>query len=188
MDTLETSRCILRRFEISDLADFFEYAKSPNIGPNAGWPPHNNLDDSRKILESFIEEEEVWAIVLKEGQKLVGSIGLHKDSLRSAEDVKMLGYVLSDAYWGLGIMSEAAQAVISYAFRCLDIHLLTVNHYSFNSRSKRVIEKCGFQYEGTLRHCAKIFDGSVYDLCCYSMTKEEWHNLEGLRLLNDTAK
>ena len=176
MDTLETSRCIMRPFEPSDLQDFFEYAKRPNIGPNAGWPPHNNLDETRKILESFIEGEEVWAIVLKEGQRLIGSIGLHKDQLRSAEDVRMLGYILSDAYWGLGIMSEAARAVIDYAFDRFGIHLLTVHHYSFNTRSKRVIDKCGFQYEGTLRHCSRIFDGSVYDLCCYSMTREEWKN------------
>jgi len=176
MVTLETERCILRPFEASDISDFFEYAKNPRIGPNAGWPPHNNIEESRKILESFMENEEVWAIIYKKDQKLIGSLGIHKDPLRSADDVKMLGYVLSEDYWGCGIMPEAAGVAIRYAFEELDISLLTVHHFSFNNRSKRVIEKCGFQYEGTLRHCSKIFDGSVYDLACYSMTRDEWEN------------
>lgn len=89
----------------------------------------------------------------------------------------MLGYVLYEDYWGQGIMVEASKAAINYAFENLDIQLLTVNHYPFNHQSKRVIEKCGFSYEGTLRHASKIYDGSIYDLACYSMTKEEWENI-----------
>ncbi len=174
MITLETERCILRPFEVTDLEDFFEYAKNPNVGRGAGWAPHDNLESSMEILHSFMESEEVWAIIYKENNKLIGSVGLHKDQLRTAPDVKMLGYVLSEAYWGQGIMSEAAGAVIPYAFEKLNISLLTVHHYSFNARSKRVIEKCNFRYEGTLRHCSKIYDGTIHDLLCYSMTREEW--------------
>jgi putative acetyltransferase len=73
-------------------------------------------------------------------------------------------------------MAEASKAAIKYAFENLEIKLLTVHHYTYNHQSKRVIEKCGFLYEGTLRHAAKIYDGSIYDLACYSMTKEEWEN------------
>ncbi|MDF2906798.1 MAG: hypothetical protein K0R34_2119 [Herbinix sp.] len=174
MITLETERCILRSFELSDLEDFYEYAKNPNIGPNAGWPPHSNSEVSKEILMSFMENEEVWAIVYKEHNKVIGSIGLHKDQLRTTTDVKMLGYVLSEDYWGLGIMPEAAGAVVDYAFQYLDISLLTVQHHYRNVRSKRVIEKLGFRYEGTLRHCTKIFDGTIHDLSCYSMTKDEF--------------
>lgn len=174
MITLETERCILRPFEVTDLEDFYEYAKNPKVGRGAGWPPHDSLETSMKILQDFMVNEEVWALIYKEDNKLIGSVGLHKDQLRSATDVKMLGYVLSEAYWGRGIMPEVAGAAIQFAFEELDISLLTVHHYSFNTRSKRVIEKCGFQYEGTLRHCSKIYDGTIHDLLCYSMTREEW--------------
>ena len=174
MKTLETNRVILRSFKVTDLEDFYEYAKNPNVGPNAGWPPHANREDSRKILTSFIENDEVWAIVLKENNKVIGSVGIHKDQLRTATDVRMIGYVLSEDYWGRGIMTEAAKAAISYAFETMGLSLLTVHHYIHNGRSRRVIEKLGFQYEGTLRHCSRIFDGSVHDLACYSMTQEEW--------------
>lgn len=63
---LETNRLRLRKFKESDLDDLFSYAKSPNVGPKAEWKPHENKAESLKILNSFINEGEVWAIVSKE--------------------------------------------------------------------------------------------------------------------------
>lgn len=177
MKTLETERLILRPFSETDLMDLYEYARNPHIGPNAGWKPHESLDESRAILRSFMETDEVLAIVWKENSKVIGSVGLHKDPLRSAENVKMLGYVLSENYWGKGIATEAARAVLKYAFSDLKLHMVTVHHYSFNHRSRRVIAKCGFTYEGTLRYCARIYNNNTYDLACYSMTRDEWEKL-----------
>jgi putative acetyltransferase len=174
MKTLETQRLILRPFEEKDLEDFYEYARNPKIGPNAGWPPHKSPEVSQEILKHFIENDEVWALVWKEKNKVIGSVGLHQDQLRTAPDVIMLGYVLSEDYWGRGIMTEAAKAAINYAFETMNISLLTIHHHTDNIRSKRVIEKCGFVYEGTLRRCKQIFDGTIHDLACYSISREEW--------------
>lgn len=177
--TLETERLILRRFREEDLADFYAYASRPEVGPAAGWKPHDGPEESRAILADFIKGEEVWAIVWKETGKAVGSIGLHADGKRSASpDVKMLGYVLSPDYWGRGIMTEAARRMAAYAFEELGVELLTIQHFPFNSRSRRVIEKCGFAYEGTLRRCFLRYDGEWLDECCYSMTRDEYF-LEG---------
>jgi putative acetyltransferase len=126
----------------------------------------------------FIEEDDVWAIVNKENNKVVGSIGLHKDSLHRVDDVRMLGYVLSEDYWGKGIVPEAAEAAIRYAFEEMNIALLTIHHYPFNQRSRRVIEKCGFTYEGTLRHATKLYNDNIYDLVCYSMTRDEYLKIQ----------
>ena len=71
MKTIETSRLRLREFRQSDLNDFFEYAKSDKVGPMAGWKPHENREESQKILNMFIEENEVWAIELKQDRKSV---------------------------------------------------------------------------------------------------------------------
>lgn len=177
MKIIETERLILRPFMESDLDDFYQYAKNPNIGPNAGWKPHESLDESKEILKNFIEEDQVLAIVFKDNNKVIGSLGLHKDHLRSSDNVRMLGYVLSEDYWGRGIVTEASKAILAYAFTDLGLTMVSVHHYSFNHKSRRVIEKCGFTYEGTLRHCIKIYDGNIYDLVCYSMTKEEWEKL-----------
>ena len=90
----------------------------------------------------------------------------------------MLGYVLSPDYWGRGLMTEAARRMVSCAFEELGAALLTIQHFPFNSRSKRVIEKCGFTYEGRLRRCFLRYDGEWLDECCYSMTRDEYF-LEG---------
>jgi putative acetyltransferase len=174
MITFETQRLILRPFLETDLDELYENCRNPKIGPMAGWGPHKDKDETARILKIFMDEEEVWAIVSKETNKLIGSLGLHTDRLRSSEDIKMLGYVLAEDYWGKGYMVEAAKLAIKYAFENLKLTLLSVNHFTFNHQSKRVIEKCGFHYEGTLRYAAKTYDGTVYDLACYSITKDEW--------------
>ncbi|SFC42197.1 GNAT family N-acetyltransferase [Clostridium uliginosum] len=176
MKVLETERLILRPWTIDDLEDFYEYAKNPNIGPNAGWEPHSNKEDSKKILELFIEKDETWAIVYKENDKVIGSIGLHTDEKRNGINSNMLGYVLSEEYWGKGIMTEAVKCVIKYAFEEIKLDILSVCHYTFNNRSKRVIEKCGFKYEGTIRCAKKLYDTRIVDEVCYSILKEEYFN------------
>ncbi|MGB8455745.1 MAG: GNAT family protein [Anaerocolumna sp.] len=184
MKALETGRILLRQWKESDLWDFYEYAKSPNVGPRAGWKPHDSLVESQVILDSFIESQEVWAVVYKENWKVIGSIGLHKDTKRDGPNVKMIGYVLSEKYWGLGLIPEAVKEVIRYAFEELKLDLITVYHYPFNYQSRRVIEKCGFKYEGILRMASHIYNGQVYDDVCYSIMKEEWiheiRELEGI--------
>ncbi|MGI6086124.1 MAG: GNAT family N-acetyltransferase [Acetivibrionales bacterium] len=174
MDVLESERLILRPFKEDDLDDFYEYAKNPNVGPNAGWKPHDSKEESSEILKEFMEKDEVWAIADRKTNRVIGSIGLHHDRKRDNKKAKMLGYVLAEPYWGKGLATEAAKRVIQYAFEELELDLLSVYHYPFNNRSKRVIEKCGFHYEGTIRGASTLYDGSVCDDVCYSMTRQEY--------------
>ena len=178
MKELESERLILRSWTLEDLDDFYEYAKNDNVGPNAGWKPHESKEESEKILKSFIKNNEVWAIEYKENKKVIGSIGLHKDEMRMGIKAKMLGYVLSKDYWGKGLMTEAAKEVIKYGFEEEELDLISVRHFRFNDRSKRVIEKCGFKYEGTLRKGRKLFNDEVVDLVLYSMLKEEYSEMK----------
>jgi ribosomal-protein-alanine N-acetyltransferase len=175
MKTLETCRLILRTWEMDDLDDFYEYARNPNVGPMAGWEPHGSKEVSKKILESFIEKDEVWAIEYKANRKVIGSIGAHPDTKRQGIRVRMIGYVLSQDYWGQGIMTEAVKEVIRYLFKEEKYDVLSCYHYPFNKRSKRVIEKCGFVYEDTLRSASMIYDGTIHDVVSYSIKKEDYH-------------
>lgn len=175
MKVLETERLILRQWEPSDLNDFYEYACNPDVGPNAGWEPHTSKDVTMKILQSFIEGKNVWALIYKDNGKVIGSIGIHDDKKRDDINTKMIGYVLSQLYWGEGLMSEAVKCVMNYAFQEMKLNLLSVYHYPLNNQSKRVIEKCGFNYEGTLRLASKIYDGTIHDDICYSITKKEYY-------------
>lgn len=176
MKTLETERLILRPFRTADLEDFYEYAQNPEVGPNAGWEPHADRSVSQSILQSFLEGDQVLAIVYRENGKVIGSIGLHGDRFREgAVNSRMLGYVLSYDYWGKGLMTEAARRVIRYAFEELELDLLAIQHFPFNERSRGVILKCGFTYEGVLRKSfRRSYDGLLLDEVCYSMTREEY--------------
>ncbi len=174
MIQLESERGILRRFVQSDLQDFYEYAKNEKVGPMAGWPPHTCIEDSQKILDSFVKSNEVFAIVHKTDNKVIGSFGIHKDNCRNNENSCMIGYVLSVDYWGQGIIPEIVQVVLGYCFDELNKEIVSVYHFDFNKQSKRVIEKSGFKFEGILRKAHVLFNGKTVDLHAYSLLKEEY--------------
>lgn len=178
MKTLETPRLRLRDWKITDLEDFYNYAKEPDTGIHAGWPAHTTKEESLEILEMFICNQDCWAIVEKKTEKVIGSFGLHKEGHRRNPNSRMIGYVVSAQVKGQGYATEAVQAVLKHAFEELELELISVNHFDYNLASKRVIEKSGFRYEGTLRQAIVRFDGAVLDDCCYSMTKAEWFALQ----------
>ena len=174
METLQTNRLILRCFEDKDDKDLYAYAKNPKVGPNAGWKPHSDLKESQRIIHLFILNQDVWAIEDKKTHKVIGSIGLHKDQKRELKKALMLGFVLSEDYWGQGIIKEASEAVVEYAFTSLKAEIVSAYCYPFNHQSKRVIEKIGFKYEGCLRKASLLYDGRILDDLCFSITKEDY--------------
>lgn len=173
-ETLETERLILRQWTMDDADDLFAYAKSPKVGPAAGWKPHESRKESEAVLQSWLQSPEVWAIEEKESGRVIGSIGLHEDSLHSNPRARMIGYVLREESWGRGYMPEAVRRLTAFAFEALCMDVVSIRHFAFNSRSRRVIEKCGYHYEGTLRRASSIFDGSVHDALVYSLLREEY--------------
>lgn len=146
---IETSRLILRPFSLDDLDDFYEYAKVEGVGEMAGWSHHKNILESLEILKLFMDSEE-YAIVYKENNKVIGSVGFKNTKELPLEyenkKVKEIGYVLSKDYWGKEIMVEAVKALSNYYFKILDYDFLVCCAFKKNKRSQRVIEKLGFSY------------------------------------------
>ena len=147
---IETDRLILRAWRESDLQDFYEYARVDGVGEKAGWSHHQSLEESERILNSFIRHKKTFALELKENGKVIGSLGLESRDEDAGLDPKLLGrevgYVLSRDYWGRGLMPEAVRAVIVYCFDMLSYDYLTCGHFDHNDRSRRVVEKCGFTF------------------------------------------
>ena len=147
---LETERLILREWCLDDVDDMFEYASVPDVGESAGWPPHKTKEDSLEIVKRFIENKKTFALVYKENNKVIGSLGIEfygaEDKLTEFEKYqgREIGYVLSKDYWGRGLMTEAVKKVIDYLFNVLNYDFLLCGHYDVNDRSRRVQEKCGF--------------------------------------------
>ena len=145
---LKTERLTLRPWRESDLKDFYEYASVDGVGQMAGWIPHQNMEESERILSSFIQNKKTFALEYK--GKVIGSLGIEKyteelypelDSLQGRE----IGYVLSKEYWGRGLMPEAAKAVIDWLFDEEKLDFILAGHFEWNRQSRSVIEKCGFR-------------------------------------------
>ena len=150
---LTTDRLTLRPWRESDLPDFYEYASVDGVGQMAGWNPHRNVEESRMILGSFIKHKKTFALEYK--GKVIGSLGIEAYSEENYPELDALqgreiGYVLSKAYWGQGLMPEAVKAVIDWLFNEIQLDFIICGHFVRNSRSRRVIEKCGFRYIKTV--------------------------------------
>ena len=183
MTEIKTERLILKNITESDANDIFEYSKNPNVGPNAGWKPHESLEETKEIMKIiFLGQDSVFGMVLPESGKLIGTLGLLPDQKREYDKAMMLGYAMGEQYWNKGYMTEAAKAVIKYGFEELGLELISCCCYPFNAGSMRVIEKCGFRFEGVMRMAEKIFNGNVYDHRNYSLTKGEYLKLTEKKL------
>ena len=177
---LETERLILRGWKRSDAPALYAYARNPNVGPHAGWKPHADVRESRMIITQLFQQNTTWAITVKGNDSPVGSIGFEPDAYRPRIASRELGYSLSEEYWGQGIMTEAARRLLEYGFTEMNLWSVMIRTGEATRRSQRVIEKCGFKYEGTLRRCYRMSNGEVRDSRVYSMMREEYRELAPL--------
>ena len=174
---LKTERLILRRWEDSDAESLYEYAKDPDVGPIAGWPAHQSIEESRDVIKNVFNGKEAYAVCLKTDNKTIGAIELklngHTD-MTERDDECELGYWLGKPFWGQGLMPEAVKEILRHAFEDIGMTKVWVGYYEGNTKSKRVQEKSRFRYqwrsEGVdvpLMH--EIRTGHVS-----SMTKDQW--------------
>ncbi len=175
---LETDRLILRPFQEEDLTDFYAYASVPGVGEMAGWTHHTSMEESKKILDIFLQEKKTFAIINKESKQVIGSLGLEEydeEYFKEYEDQRglELGYVLSKEYWGKGLMPEAVHRVIEFLFDEKNLDFITCAHFIQNSQSRRVIEKNGFQFV-----CEGVYDGKIgkFEDRNYILRKEDYRN------------
>ena len=148
--TLKTERLILRRWEDNDAESLFEYAKDPDVGPIAGWPAHQRIEESRDVIKNVFNGKEAYAICLKTDNIAIGAIELklngHTD-MTEQDDECELGYWLGKPFWGQGIVPEAVKEMLRYAFEDIGMTRVWVGYYEGNVKSKRVQEKCKFRYQ-----------------------------------------
>lgn len=89
----------------------------------------------------------LWAIQLNNTNKVIGWIELHSPIDNIHVNSKEIGFVLSEKYWGQGLMPEAINCIVTYSFQKLNITSLICSHFKENAQSKRVIKKCNFKYD-----------------------------------------
>lgn len=173
---LETPRLLLRKLKSEDAADLFEYASDPEVAKDVTWEAHRSIEDSRDFIDSVLrkyadKQTSEWGLVLKENGKLIGTCGFvwWRPEHAKAE----FGYALSRKYWGQGLMTEAAAAVMAFGFGKMKLHRLEARCITTNTGSEKVMLKNGMKYEGTMRDM--VYEkGSFKTLKLYSILAGEW--------------
>lgn len=166
---IRTDRLVLRPFKPDDLQDLYRYASVDGVGQMAGWLPHRNLEESSRVLDWFIQGKKTFAIEYR--GEVIGSIGIeayNESELPELQSQKgrEIGYVLSKAYWGQGLMPEAVRGVIRWLFEEEKLDFLVCGHFVENLQSWRVQEKCGFVHYKRTPYTTQ-----------YGETKDHWISL-----------
>lgn len=178
---LETERLILRRFDESDAENVYLYAKDPDVGPIAGWPPHKSVDESREVVRNVFSSSEAYAVCLKSDNKAIGAIELklngHTD-MTEKDDECELGYWLGKPFWGQGIIPEAVREILRHAFEDIGMNKVWCGYYDGNVKSKRVQEKCGFRYQWTTPDVDVPLMNEIRTGHVSCLTKEEWEQMQ----------
>ena len=177
--TIETQRLVLRKFEFPDGEAMLKYwVSDPLVQHRYCEPVYSTKPEVDELLEKYISSYEKphyyrWAIILKETNECVGQIAyfLVDEKNHFAE----IEYCIGTLFQKKGLTPEAVKAVIKYGFDKINLHKVQVCHHSSNTPSKKVIEKCGFVYEGTLRDFF-FEDEKYYDRLYYSILKSEYKN------------
>ena len=144
---LKTENLTLRPWEDEDAQCLYHFAKNPNVGPIAGWPPHESVEDSLNIIKTVFAKRETYAIV-RDGVP-IGCVGLlfHPDCNHYwGDDSAELGYWVAEEYWNRGYATEASEALINHAFDDLDVKEIYASYRHDNKQSGRVLEKLGFKF------------------------------------------
>ncbi|MCR5726223.1 MAG: GNAT family N-acetyltransferase [Lachnospiraceae bacterium] len=171
--TVETDRLILRQFRIEDAEDMFEnWASDPEVTKFLTWPPHTSVDITKGLLNEWVSRYEDdgyfnWVMELKENGKAIGNISVVNlnEKVESAD----IGYCMSRAYWGKGLMPEALKAVMDYLFDVIGLNRVAACHDANNPKSGRVMDKAGMKLEGILRSaginnlgiCDKVWHATI---------------------------
>ena len=156
---------------------FYRIYSDMELCLSSGSLPVHSMEDAKSKLNRMIEMGESFAIVHTETMAVIGVISVRKDIHRFNNRAYMLGYVLEKQYRGQGIMPQVVGYMMKYLFMNMGADIVTAAHFPGNESSRRVLEKCGFTYEGTLRREYSRFDGQILDSCMYSITYDEWLGL-----------
>lgn len=174
--SLQTRRLILRPFNISDASVVQSLVEVKEIADTTLHIPHPYPDG---VAEEWIStharrfgdgESAVFAIVERDHGILVGSIGLDISSSNSSAE---MGYWIGKPYWSQGYCTEAARALLRFAFETLDLNRIQARHFTRNPASGRVMQKIGMTHEGHLRKAVRKW-GKFEDLELYAILREDF--------------
>lgn len=171
---LETDRLILRELKNEDAEGIFACFSNEDVTRFYGQETLKEIREAKKFIELFSENYHEkrgvrWGIERKGAQGIIGTIGFNAwlPKHKRAE----IGYEIHPKYWRQGYTSEAVSEVLSYGFGVMGLTRIGAIVFIENEASNKLLQKLGFQQEGTLRKYM-YQDGHAYDTYIYSLLKE----------------
>lgn len=166
--------CKIRAWRISDRERLAELLNNPKVLNNLrdGLPYPYTPADAEDYITAMqsADRNSTFAFAIALDDLVIGSIGVfRRDNIhfRTAE----LGYYIGEPYWGKGYTAGAVKQICQYVFDNTDILRIFAEPFARNTASCRVLEKAGFQYEGTLRSNA-VKNGEILDMKLYALVRE----------------
>ena len=175
---IDTERLLLRRFQYDDSdAMLKNWAGDEKIQSMYCEPVYTTFEEVRQLLNHYIQnylhdDYFRWAIIDKNTLECIGQIAFFL--IDSHNHFAEIEYCIGSQFHRQGLATEATKAVIDFGFQKIRLHKIQICTKTINKASLRVIEKCGFVYEGTLRDYFYINDeyvGRMY----FSMLDSEYH-------------
>lgn len=175
--SVETERLVLRRFKYSDNeAMLRNWIADEKIQSMYSEPTYTTTEAVNELLKKYIDSYENsdyyrWAIILKDSDECIGQIAYFLvDTNNNFAEIE---YCIGSDFQCKGFATEATKAVIEYGFSKINLHKVQICTKTINIPSQKVIEKCGFHYEGTLRDYFYM-NGEYVGRLYYSILETEY--------------
>jgi len=178
---LTTKRLILRLPTLKDTKNLAEQANNLEVSRMMCPVPYPyTLKDAKWFVLNCQKKAKEnprthfgCVIELKEEKKVIGVLTL--EDINYSEGYGDYGYWIGEKYWGQGIMTEALEAFIDFAFKKLKLNRLQIACFVENKGSEAIAKKLGFKLEGTIRQGARSkATGKTHDYNIYGLLKKEW--------------
>lgn len=167
--------CVIRKWRMEDAGDLAKAINNKAVLNNLrdGLPYPYTEKDAKEFIEAMLaaDPKDTFAFAITLEDKVIGSIGVFRQGNihnRTGE----LGYYVAEEHWGKGYCTSAVKQICDYIFANTNILRIFAEPFSYNIGSRRVLEKAGFTYEGTLRSNA-VKNGVVLDMTMYALVRTE---------------
>lgn len=171
---IERELFYLRPWQPEDAPALAKHANNYNVAKNLrdGFPFPYTMRDARNWLDKAVENRSDMILAIEIDGEAAGGIGIFggKDVYRYNGEI---GYWLSEAHWGRGIMTDAVAALVDFAFQETKWLRLFATIFQNNYASMRILEKCGFKHEAIHKKTV-MKEGKLLDEHLYALRKEQW--------------
>lgn len=170
---LETERLLLRRPTLADVKAITSLANDRRIAENTRLPHPYSQDHAVDFVRGIASQQREAVFLIENNHTPIGMVGVEWRE----RDMPELGYWLGVEYWDQGFATEAARATIDFTFEEFEIEVLKSGARVANPSSRKVLEKCGFQWSGVELHRFQSL-GSSTPVDCFRLTRGVWASLK----------